>query len=97
MSDIFNEVKELGIEFDSSNSDLYIPVNEQTKELVKKYFWNSEQKCLSAIVTTFHNQTSKEKELWYDLAFQYLPFWEEKQNKITRMAPTEELKKMGFK
>lgn len=79
MNNIFNEVKELGIEYDSHETDLYIPVNEKTTELVKKYFWNAETKCLSAIVTTFHNQTSKEKEEWYDLAFQFLPAWESKQ------------------
>jgi len=80
MSDIFNEVKELGIKYDSHYSDLYIPVNAQTRELVKKYLSSPIDGKPNHCVSTFHSNLSEEKgQLWYDLAFQYLPYWEVKE------------------
>jgi hypothetical protein len=69
---IWDQVKELGIQFDSHETDLYIPVNEQTKELVGRWKFKS-------IAKTFVSQI--DHKLWYDLPFAYLPAWEAKGSK----------------
>lgn len=72
MSDIFNEVLKLGIKHDSHYSDLYIPKNKQTDELVKKYLWNLDTNLPLSVVTTFKSNLPEESgEIWYDLAFQF--------------------------
>jgi len=68
---IFTEVIESGIPFDNHCSDLYIPVNEKTREILSRH-------PESGPVSTFHNQTSPLKELWYDLTFQYGAYWASK-------------------
>jgi hypothetical protein len=96
MSDIFKEVKELGIKFDSHYSDLYIPVNDQTRELVKKYLSSPIDGKPNHCVSTFYSNLPEEKgQLWYDLAFQYLPYWEEKQG-TQQEEVSRQLKKLGF-
>jgi hypothetical protein len=71
ITSIWEEVKRLGIQFDSHETDLYIPVNEQTKELVGRWKFKS-------IAKTFVSQIEP-KTLWYDLPFAYVPAWEAKQ------------------
>ncbi len=66
---IFDEIKAGGIEFDHHFSDLYIPVNDTTKELVKKYFGSAK---IPTFISTF------DKSLWYDIPFAYSPFWDMK-------------------
>jgi len=67
---IYQEVIERGIEHCNHNSDLYIPVTEETKELVQKY------KLSGIMASTFYTQD--DKTLWYDIPFAYMPYWEEK-------------------
>lgn len=50
-------------------SDLYCPVNEVTRGLLAKHNITT--------ATTFKNQV--EGGLWYDVPFQYEPFWEKRQ------------------
>lgn len=69
ITSIWDEVKRLGIQFDSHETDLYIPVNEQTKELVDRWKF----KCNAR---TFVNQI--DHKFWYDLPFAYVPAWEAK-------------------
>lgn len=66
MSNIFQDVVNLGIEFDHHYSDLYLPFNEKTQKLVNKY-------AGEVVPSTFINQVVG--GVWYDLAFQYLPYW----------------------
>jgi hypothetical protein len=68
-SSIFEQVKASGIPYHNHQSDLYIPVNETTKEMVKNYKFKNN-------VTTFVNQV--EGGLWYDIPFAYSPYWESK-------------------
>ena len=74
---IFEEVCRAGIPFDNHESDLYIPVNQVTKEIISRY-------PESQPVGTFINQQNG--ELWYDLAFKFLPFWD-KQSKKKEIKP----------
>jgi len=64
--DIFEEVKRLNIPYDNWCSDLYIPKNKQTMELIKRYKY----KCN---VTSFISQV--EKALWYDIPFAYSDYY----------------------
>jgi len=66
---IFEEVCQAGIPFDNHESDLYIPVNETTKEIISRH---PEVKPVS----TFTNQQNGNQ--WYDVAFKFLPFWDKK-------------------
>lgn len=65
--DIYGQAKALGVEIDHHESDLYLPVTPETRELIAKYKFKSN-------VTTFVSQI--DKTLWYDVPFAYLPFWE---------------------
>lgn len=66
---IYTKVKELGIPTDNHESDLYIPVTEETKNLLKDYEYKNQ-------VTTFTSNI--DKKLWFDIPFAYVPFWEKK-------------------
>lgn len=70
MSDkLYNQIVALGIEHSNHESDLYIPVNDQTRELIKGYEFKSN-------VTMF--KSSIDGKPWYDVPFAYLPYWESK-------------------
>ena len=68
-SAIYDKVIELGIIHDHHESDLYIPVNEQTKNLVKAFEY-------STMVETFKSQI--DGSFWYNIPFAYTPWWEER-------------------
>jgi hypothetical protein len=67
MLNIYDEVKNQGIEFDNHCSDLYIPVNEQTQELVNNYQYKNS-------VTAFISNI--DQKLWYDIPFAYYPYYD---------------------
>jgi hypothetical protein len=80
INNIYEEAKKLGVEMDHHQSDLYIPVTPETRELVCRY-------KSRANVTTFKNQLTKNKffhELWYDIPFAYSPFWDKVQKESER-------------
>jgi len=84
MTSILNEVIEQGIQFDNHVSDLYIPVNEKTKEIIKRY-------PESQPVLTF--RSAIDGTLWYDLAFKYTPFWANKTKEIPELESWREERK----
>lgn len=59
---LFEKVVNRGIEWDNHCSDLYIPVNDKTRELINDY----EFKCN---VTTFKSAIDGSE--WYDIPFSY--------------------------
>jgi hypothetical protein len=66
-NELWEKVKELGIEHSNHASDLYIPVTEHTRNLVLEYEFKKN-------VTTFVNQIDRKR--WFDIPFAYGPFWE---------------------
>ena len=60
MKTIHQKIKDLGISFSGHYSDLYIPVNEQTKKLLEEYEYRES-------VTIFTSQI--DEKLWYDIPF----------------------------
>lgn len=68
VTDIYKEVKRLGIETDNHCSDLYMPVNEISKKVIENYAYKSN-------VTTFISQLDGKP--WYDIPFAYDPYFGE--------------------
>ena len=66
IEDIYRAMKNAGVEISSHESDMYCPVNDCTKKIVKAYTYKGN-------VTVFHNQT--DNALWYDVPFAYQPWW----------------------
>ena len=54
-----------GIPTDNHESDLYIPVTEQTTALLKQYGYRA---------TTFRSQV--DGQTWYDVPFMFQPYWD---------------------
>lgn len=71
-TDFYGKVVELGIKHDHHESDLYVPVNAQTKTMMNDYEY-------ARLVTTFKDQVTG--NLWYDIPFAYTPWWEERVEK----------------
>jgi hypothetical protein len=64
---LYTDLIEAGVPVSNHYSDLYCPVNETTRTLLKKH---------AVTATTFTNQV--EGGLWYDVPCMYDPFWEMK-------------------
>ena len=67
MNNLYDEVIELDINHDNHESDLYLPVNDITKKLLIKH---------GGLVSTFISQIDGKQ--WFDVPFQYMPFWDKK-------------------
>ena len=67
MENIYQVVKAAGIEIDHHESDLYIPVNEFSMNIVREYKFKDN-------VTRFRSRI--DGAMWYDIPFAYEPFWE---------------------
>lgn len=66
---LYTDLIDAGIEVDHHESDLYCPVNLRTIALLKKHNLKGE---------VFKSQTSTTAHYWFDVPFQYDPFWESK-------------------
>ena len=61
-SNLYDQMKAARVEIANHESDLYVPVNDVTTALIKKYLFK-------ASVTTF--TSTLDKKLWYDIPFAY--------------------------
>jgi hypothetical protein len=66
---LWDEIEARGIPYDHHESDLYIPVTAETRELVSRYDKNR-------TATVFKSQT--DGKMWFDIPFAYLPWWEKR-------------------
>ena len=66
---LYDRAIEQGLEMGCHESDLYLKVTPESKELIKNYSYRPN-------VTTFISQI--DKALWYDIPFAYQPFWEKR-------------------
>lgn len=66
-----------GIPCHNHESDLYIPVTEETRALVKHYTNPPPGHHALARPETFQNQV--EGGLWYDVPFAFTPWWEKRE------------------
>lgn len=77
---LFDKIKELGIQYDNHESDLYIPLTEETVKLVNEY-------GLGGICARF--KSNIDGKMWFDLPFQYAPFWEKRGMKDVMFGDSE--------
>lgn len=66
---IYKEMVEAGVENSSHESDLYVPVNMVTTQLVEAYEHKNN-------VTMFTSNIDGKR--WYDIPFAFDPYWESK-------------------
>lgn len=64
---IYDEAAATGGYISNHESDLYIEVNENNREILSRYPLEKKN------ATTFHNQGTG--NLCYDIPFAYMPFW----------------------
>ncbi len=70
--ELYAAVVAAGIPVDHHESDLYIPVTEETRKLVAEYQFPKN-------VTSFLSNIPEAdgvRRMWYDIPFAYQPFWE---------------------
>ena len=89
---IYEKMVQAGVKIENHCSDLYVPKNKITDRIVADYEF-------PACVSVFRDNI--DRELWYDIAFAYEPFWSEKQygisplewDRLTREEQKEHVKK----
>ena len=64
---IYSEMIAAGVQCESHESDLYVPVNDTTRAIVERFEFENK-------VRTFANQV--EGCLWHDIPFAFDPYWE---------------------
>lgn len=67
---LYDAVVRLGIEHDNHESDLYLPVNEQTQALLRHFKITTAKPFRHAVTGV----------LWYDVPFMFAPFWRKRQS-----------------
>lgn len=67
---IYQKAKEIGIEIDSHETDLYLKDCQESRKLIEEYEFKNN-------VTKFRSQI--DKCLWFDVPFAYDPAWEKRQ------------------
>lgn len=66
---IYTAMKRAGVEINSHESDMYVPVNEVTQSIVDQY----DYKCnVSRFISEIDGKP------WFDIPFSYKPFWDTK-------------------
>jgi len=66
---IYSEIKALGVEIDSHESDLYCPATPETKKILESAFNGK-----GAYFSLFMDGSV----MWYDVPFAFDPWWEAK-------------------
>lgn len=70
---LFQTVKEMGLDWDSHETDLYIKCTPEANELIKNYRFKGN-------VTRFISKVG-DRVPWFDVPFAYDPAWEKKLKK----------------
>lgn len=63
---LFDEVEKAGIPYANHESDLYIPVNEETRKLIAAYEFKRSVKIFKSNI---------DGKAWYDVPFAFAPWW----------------------
>jgi hypothetical protein len=71
---LYTDLTAAGIPTDNHESDLYVLATPEARELVRKHGHGSPASFVSAI----------DGKLWFDLPFQFDPFWERRARKAVR-------------
>ena len=74
---LYTDLIAAGVSISHWQSDLYAPVNDTVKEILKRHPGQAK--------TVFKNQI--DGSLWYEFPFQYNPFWEARVGPLPEAAP----------
>lgn len=70
---LYEEIKSAGIEIDSHESDLYVPDSPAVREILDRYPLSKSN------ARRFANRRPPNiGQIWIDIPFAYLPFWDRK-------------------
>lgn len=86
---IYQMMKESGVEIGNHESDLYVPVTEETKKILSLPQFDTHK----TNATTFTSQIDKKR--WFDIPFSYDPWWEKRQHK-TQSLPHGDVEYQGW-
>lgn len=67
MKHIYTALLDAGVQLDNHESDLYAKVSDTSRAIIKTYYD-------TYTIRTFRSEI--DGELWYDIPFAFLPFWE---------------------
>jgi hypothetical protein len=73
MMNIYEAMTAAGVVCSSHYSDLHVPVNAITSEIIGRYEFR-------ALVTTFRNQVDHAQ--YYDIPFAFQPYWDQKGGRL---------------
>jgi len=79
MKSLYERMVEAGVETANHNSDLYVPVNDTTRKIIKEYN-ESVEPGHEVKPEVFVGKI--DRELWFDIPFMFDPFWEARRNGI---------------
>lgn len=66
---IYEEMKNAGVEIDSWQSDMFVPISDITKEIASRYKFKN-------MITTFIDNITKTR--YFSIPFAYSPYWQNK-------------------
>lgn len=61
-----------GVPIESHESDLYVPINLETTDILRQHYGETTWRHHSQAVSF---RSPLDGKLWYDIPFAYLPFW----------------------
>jgi hypothetical protein len=73
-SELYNELRSRGVEMETHESDLYVPMTSETMFLVIGMYEYPEN------VRSFRSEGG---QMWYDIPFANMEFWEKKSQRIS--------------
>lgn len=79
---LYERLYAAGIEMDSHHSDLYVPVTPESREIIEQA-----KKDHPTILESIFVSDVDGKE-WFDLPFEYQPYWEQKNRERSSQTPT---------
>lgn len=72
---IYDQMKAAGVQIDSHESDLYVPVNEQTTSILMSNIG------LKGRLSSMKFVSQIDGKVWYDIPFAYQPWWDARASK----------------
>lgn len=74
VNDMYSAMVKAGVKIEHHESDMYVPVNDTTTEILKGYRFKKN-------VKVFYSGAKP----WYDIPFAYVPFWEKQKQKAEKV------------
>lgn len=69
---LYHALKEINAEIESHESDLYVKKTPEVTNIINQFKENGANFSVGSFVSQIDNA------VWYDIPFEYIPFWESK-------------------